>query len=285
LEDDGIVAETVLFLLKLSIAVLIACVGAGTSVSEIGYLWKRPGLMFRSLTAMYLLVPLVACCIVLAAPIDRGVKATLLTLAVSAGAPLLPRRLDKLDSHPYIFSLLMMSSLVAIVAVPLWAAALSAYFDVAVDLSLRSVTANIGKTILLPILLGMGLRFAFPATSERWSNRVMSVAWIVLAVSGILLLILHRDHLAGLTWQGIGALVALMIAGLVIGQILGGPDPNDRAALAIACSARHIGIALVVAAEFVGPRTLVLVVAYFVTSFAVAGVYFALRRRRVAALQ
>ncbi|MFP3558836.1 hypothetical protein SB861_50555 [Paraburkholderia sp. SIMBA_049] len=278
-EGAGVVTETLMILLKVSIGVLIACVGAGTSPSELTYLWRRPGLLLRSLAAMYLLVPLVAFGLVLIMPIERGVKAAMLVLAVSAGAPLLPRRLKKLNSQEYIFSLLITSSLVAIVAVPLWAALLGVYFDVTVELSATTVVSDIAKTILLPIMIGMGLRLVFPAWAERLSDRAIMIAGLVLAASGIILLIVHRQHLVGLTWQGVLALVGLMVFALFIGQLLGGPNRDDRTALAIACATRHVGVALVVATEFVGVRTAVLVIAYFVTAFIVSSIYLTWRRR------
>ncbi|WP_125482873.1 bile acid:sodium symporter family protein [Caballeronia choica] len=271
--------EALMILLKVSIVVLIACVGAGTSPSELTYLWRRPALLLRSLAAMYLLVPLVAFGLVLIMPIERGVKAAMLVLAVSAGAPLLPRRLKKLKSQPYIFSLLITSSLVAIVAVPLWVALLGAYFDVRVDLPVSAVVSDIAKTILLPIMIGMALRLILPAWSERLSDRLIKIAGIVLAASGIILLVVHREHLVGLSWQGVLALVGLMVFALFIGQLLGGPNPSDRTALAIACATRHVGIALIVATEFDGVRTAVLVVAYFVTAFIVSSLYLTWRRR------
>ncbi len=48
---------------------------------------KRPGLLLRSLAAMYLLVPVAAFGLVLIMPIEQGVKAAMLVLAVSAGSP------------------------------------------------------------------------------------------------------------------------------------------------------------------------------------------------------
>jgi BASS family bile acid:Na+ symporter len=278
-EGASVVTETLMILLKVSIAVLIACVGAGTSPAELTYLWRRPGLLLRSLAAMYLLVPVAAFGLVLIMPIERGVKAAMLVLAVSAGAPLLPRRLKKLNSQQYIFSLLITSSLVAIVAVPVWAALLDAYFDVTVELSASTVVSDIAKTFLLPIMIGMGARVIFPAWSERLSDRLLMIAGVVLAASAILLLVVHREHLAGLTWPGMLALVALMIFALLIGHVLGGPNPDDRTALAIACASRHVGVALIVATEFVGVQTVVLVIAYFVTALIVSSIYLTWRRR------
>src|SRR5271165_6755745 len=48
------------------------------------------------------------------------VEIALLVLAVSAGAPLLPRKLMKIGDGAYIFSLVVTSSLLAILVVPAW---------------------------------------------------------------------------------------------------------------------------------------------------------------------
>ncbi|WP_186307857.1 hypothetical protein [Paraburkholderia sp. BCC1884] len=259
--------------------VTIVSVGAGTSPADLTYLWRRPRLLLRSLAAMYVVIPLIAFGIVLIAPIEAGVKAAILVLAVSSGAPLLPKKLKKLGSQEYIFSLLVTSSLVAIVAVPLWVALLSNYFDVSVKLTASTVLFAIAKAILLPIALGMLLRVIFPAQSERLSDRLITLAGFVLAASGVLLLATHWRLLSGLSVGGVVALVALMILGLATGQLLGGPQADDRTALAIACATRHVGIALVVAAEFAGVKTAVFIVSYFLTVVVVSGVYLTWRKR------
>jgi BASS family bile acid:Na+ symporter len=43
------------------------------------------------------------------------------------------------------------------------------------------------------------------------------------------------------------ATAAVVVAGLLAGHWLGGPDPDDRTALAIASSMRHPGVALTIA--------------------------------------
>lgn len=272
--------EILLILLKASVVVTIVSVGAGTAPADLTYLWRRPLLLLRSLAAMYLLVPLVAVGLVLISPVDQGVKAAMLVLAVSSGAPLLPKKLKKLDSQEYIFSLLVTSSLVAIVAVPLWVALLSAYFDVTVELPVSTVLLAIAKAILLPIAIGMILRVIFPTHAEKLSDRLITIAGLVLIASGILLLATHWPLLTNISWFGVLPLVVLMICGLLIGQLLGGPNADDRTALAIACATRHVGIALVVAGQFAGVKTAVLIVAYFLTVVVVSGIYLAWRRRR-----
>ena len=49
-----------LLALKASIALLIFAVGLGSRLKDFTYLTQRPGVMLRSLQAMYVLVPLLA---------------------------------------------------------------------------------------------------------------------------------------------------------------------------------------------------------------------------------
>ena len=81
-------------------------------------------------------------------------------------------------------------------------------------------------------------------------------------------------------WRGMAALVALLLVALAIGHVLGGPGADERTALAIACATRHIGVAVVVATGFRGPKTAVLIAAYVVASALVAIPYLRWRRRR-----
>ena len=61
-------------------------------------------------------------------------------------------------------------------------------------------------------------------------------------------------------------IAAFTIAALLTGHLLGGPNPSDRASLAIACASRHIGLALLIAANARGQHALELVVAYLLAS-------------------
>jgi bile acid:Na+ symporter, BASS family len=272
------VTAVLILLLKLSVVVTIVAVGAGAAPSRVIWLWRRPRLLARSLAAMYLLVPLFAFVLVQLFPIGPGVKAALLVLAVSSGAPLLPKKLMALSGREYIFSLLVTSSIVAIVAVPVWTALLTTYYGVSVDLSFGTVTLAIAKEILLPISAGMLLRFLFPAWGERFSNPVIRFASLVLTVAGVLLVAVEWRLLLDVGWQGVLTLGALLIFALIVGDLLGGPDIDDRKALAIACATRHVGVAVVVATQFVGARTAALIVAYFLTAIIISNIYLKWRR-------
>lgn len=272
--------ETLLTILKLSVGALILAIGMGSTFSDLAYLWRRPGLLLRSLLAMYVLVPLAAFLLVTLLPLAPGVKAALLVLAVSAGAPLLPRKLGGFGSDAYVFSLVVTSSLLAIVVVPAWVALLAHHFGVATELAPADVAAAIAKAFLAPLAIGMVIRALLPAFSAQVADRLLAIAGVVLTVTGLVLLIGGWQLFLEVRWQGMAALVVLLLIALAIGHVLGGPSADDRTALAIACATRHIGVAVVVATSFRGPKTAVLIAAYVVASALVAIPYLRWRRRR-----
>jgi bile acid:Na+ symporter, BASS family len=99
-------------------------------------------------------------------------------------------------------------------------------------------------------------------------------------VCGVALLGVNWEVFLHVRVMGIAALVALLLAALAIGHALGGPAPDDRTALAVACSTRHIGLAVLVAASFPGSRSAVLVAVYILVSMLVTLPYLRWRRWR-----
>ena len=269
---------TLLIFLKICVVVLILAIGMGSTVADATYLWRRPALLARSLLAMYVLVPLAILALVKLLPLVVGVKAALLALAVSAGAPLLPRKLGTVHGSPYVFSLVVISSLLAILLVPAWVALLSRHFGAHVQLAPGTVAMALAKAFLLPLVIGMTFRAVRPKTADWLADRAIKMAGIGLIVCGALLLVNQWRILLHLGGRGMAALVCALFIALMIGHALGGPDPDDRTALAVACATRHIGIAVLVAGTFKGPRTLVLIAAYVIASAVVSIPYLRWRR-------
>jgi bile acid:Na+ symporter, BASS family len=251
----------------------------GATASQLGWLWQRPRLLLRSLLAMYVLVPLAALALAEWLPVGPGAKAALLVLAVSAGAPLLPRKLGAFGNEAYVFSLVVTSSLVAIVLVPAWLALLGARFGIDAVVAPTTVAWAVAKAFLIPLALGMAVRARWPVRGEALAQALLRFAGLGLMVSLVALLVVHWEVFGLLPWQGVAALLLLMLVALGIGHLLGGPEPDNRTALAIACATRHVGIAALVAAAFPGPRTVVLITAYLLCSLAVTVPYLQWRRR------
>jgi len=272
---------TLLLLLKTAVGVIILAIGMDSTAKDAAHLLHRPGLLLRSLLAMYVLVPLAAFALVKLLTLAPGVEVGLLVLAASAGAPLLPRKLLRIGDGAYIFSLVLLSSLLAIFVVPAWLALLGPQFGSPLELAPTQVAWVLAKSFLLPLAAGMLLRWWLPAFAERFASRLIGAAGLVLTVCAMALLALHWEVLVVARWSGVLALMALVAMALAIGHVLGGPAHDDRTALAVACASRHVGIAVLVAASLPGPRTAVILAVYIVASAIVCIPY--LRWRRAAA--
>lgn len=270
-----------LLLLKLAVGGIILAIGMDSTLKDATYLWRRPGLLLRSVLAMYVLVPLAALALVKVLTLAPGVEIGLLVLAVSAGAPLLPRKLLHIGDGAYIFSLVVTSTVLAIILVPAWLAVLGPQFGNPVDLQPERVAWVFAKSFFLPLALGMLVRWRCPAVAQQVGDRLMTIAGLVLTICSLALLILHWDVLLDARWGGVLTLAGLIAIALAIGHLLGGPAEEDRTALAIACSTRHLGIAVLVAASLPGPRTAVIIAFYILTSAVISIPYLRWRRATV----
>ena len=269
----------ILLVLKLSIVALIFGIGLGSTPADFGYLWRRPALLFRSLLAMYVAVPLAALAAVKWLVLPIPVKTAILVLAVSAGAPLLPKKLIRLGRESYVFSLVVTSSLLAVVTVPAWLLVLAPLFGRESAVEPGAVGLVIAKAFLAPLVLGMLLRWPLSRVAERLSDLILKAGGILLLVAGLSLLATHVRLLAEIGWLPLVSLAGLTAVALAIGHALGGPNPDDRTALAVVCGTRHVGIAMLAASAVPGPRTIALVLAYLVASAAVSIPYLRWRRR------
>ena len=272
--------ETLLLVLKLSVVALIFAIGLGSTPADLVYLWRRPGQLVRSLLAMYVVVPVAAVVLARTLPLPVAVKTAILVLAISAGAPLLPRKLMKLGREGYVFSLVVTSSLLAVVAVPAWLQVLGTLFGREADLDPGAVALVIAKAFLAPLVLGMLLRWPLSSVAEGLSEWVLGAAGAALTAAGLALLLLHGGALVAVGLVPLLALAATTLVALAIGHALGGPDPDDRTALAVSCATRHVGIAMLAASTVPGPRVAVLVLAYVLASAVVSIPYLRWRRAR-----
>ena len=258
---------------------LILAIGMGSTLRDLLYLWRRPGLLLRSLLAMYVAVPLVALLVARSLALPAPVEVAILVLAISAGAPLLPRKLIKLGNDAYVFSLVVTSSLLAIVTIPAWLTVLAPLHGRSAELTAGDVAGVVVPSFLAPLAVGMAVRWLAPEASERIADRLLAVVGVIFTLCALALLVTNFGLLLAAGWTAISTLAGLSLAALVIGHVLGGPDPEDRTALAVCCATRHVGLAVLVAAAVPGPRTAVLVAAYIVASAVVCIPYVQWRRR------
>ncbi len=275
-----------LVLLALQMAILGTVFGFGlkSTREDVLYLVRRPGLLLRSLLAVLVVMPILAVLLVKVFDFRMTVEIVLVALAVSPVPPLLPRRETKAGGRPsYGLGLMLVLAVVAIVAMPLAAELLSRVFERPLAMGPAAIARIVVTAVVLPFLAGMAVHKLWPRVAERLAKpvRLVANALLVLAVLALL---------AG-TWQAIwaaigsGTVVAIVIfvvAGMLVGHLLGGPDPEHAAVLALSTACRHPAIALAFAAanypdEHFGGTILL----YLLVSILVGMPYVAWQRRRL----
>ena len=135
------------------------------------------------------------------------------------------------------------------------------------------VASVVLKTFLLPLGVGMVLRLLFPATTEIIGDPLLKVASITMGICAIIALAAGFHLLLSVGIQSVLAFGLFTLAALLAGHLLGGPDLSSRTALAISCSSRHIGLALLIAVNASGEQALSLIAAYLFASAILAMVY------------
>ncbi len=61
------------------------------------------------------------------------------------------------------------------------------------------------------------------------------------------LLVALRREIVALGLPSFLAFVTFALIGIASGHLLGGPDPSHRTSLAVSCTTRHVGLALLIA--------------------------------------
>jgi BASS family bile acid:Na+ symporter len=267
-----------LVVLKITVTIIIFGIGLDSTPHDAVRLFRHPALLLRSVLAMYVLVPMAAVGLVILLPLPPGAEAALLVLAVSAGAPLLPRKLLGIGDGAYTFSLVVVSAVLAVILVPLWLEMLGPLFPRLPRLAPEKTALVLGESFFLPLLAGMAVRRVFPEVAARTGGRVVGLAGLAMTLAAIALLAVNLHVVLEVKWQGIAALALLILMALVIGHLAGGPEEENRSALAVACATRHIGVAVFVATSLPGGRTAAVISIYIAVSVAITLPYTRWRR-------
>ncbi len=241
--------ETVLKLvLLLGVVMLVVAIGIRARLEQPLLLLRSPALALRAMVAMYVALPAFVLVLVWLMPLQAGVGAVLLGFAVS---PVLPPWAKKGAAvggqSDYVIGLQVLSSVVALLVVPLMIWIVYRTFGVATNLDPLAVEMVLLITVAAPLALGMGLARLYPGAA-RLADRADRVGGVVLLLGAVVLLIVNGRAILGVIGQGtLIATVAVILFGLLVGHLLGGPDPGNRGALAEATVLRHPAIALLLA--------------------------------------
>lgn len=242
-------AKLILLALKASIALSVFGLGLKATFMDVTFLLRQPWLLLKSLLAMNVVLPLLVAVLVSLFDLNPAVKTALVLLAVSPVPPVLPKKQFKLGApESYVYGLLAASALFAIVLVPLTVELLGKALGREVSMPMAAVAKIVLATVLLPLAAGVLVHRLAPSFARQIEPFISGLASVLLAIGLVFILIGMWSGIAALVGDGtLVALAVMTLLGLLVGHLLGGPDPDDRSALALACASRHPGVALAIA--------------------------------------
>src|ERR1043166_9115 len=242
-------SELALLALKASITLTVFTVGLRQPPADLLYVSRHRSLFLRSMGSMYVAMPLVALWMALVLPLHPAVKLSLVAMSVSPVPPLLPGKAGKSGADVrYAASLFVISCVLSIVTVPAALWLFGELLGVAVAGTPVAPTRLIWSSVLLPLFAGLALRAMSSRLAAKLERPLGILASGILALGALLLMAVAWRPMLSLLGNGtIIAIVVFALIGLAAGYRLGGSQPSERMALAMATASRHPAVAITAA--------------------------------------
>jgi bile acid:Na+ symporter, BASS family len=243
--------------------------GVQADRGEIVAVLRNYGLLLRALLANFIVVPLVAYLVTSVLHVSDLVATGILLMAIAPGVPfvILAGGRGKGGSHEFAVTLAVLLPLVSFLTIPI-----TAEFVLPVSDRVFVPLGQLYALLLLqiaPLLAGVLLVAVAPAVARSLIaplGRITVIA--LLALLAILIPGITRSLVTIFGSLGIIAVVAVDMAALATGWLLGGPRRDERFTLAIGTALRNPAIAMVIATEkFPGPMVPAVVTTYFLVQF------------------
>ena len=248
--SDTMTAQEIVGLaLKSSIMLTLFGFGLQATFEDLLFLVRKPQMLVKSLGAIFIIMPLFAILMTNAFSLNSTVVTALIALSISPIPPLLPKKVTKSGGRAsYELGLMVIAAALSIAFIPMAVYVVGKYFDRPFAMESSAVAKVIVLSVLLPLAAGMLIHRVAPAKAERIAHPLIRVAGIVLLIGVLCILVFALPTAWSLIGDGtILAFIAFVIVGLAVGHLLGGPDSDDRAALALSTACRHPGLAIAIA--------------------------------------
>jgi bile acid:Na+ symporter, BASS family len=233
-----------------SVVALVICQGLQTSFADLKFLPEHRALLLRSLAAVLLLVPFAVFFVILTIQPARPVAIGLALFAASPAAPLMLFRISNVPGRgQYAASLHLILAVVSIVTVPLTIFLFSRGLRFAAEVGHSDVAVIVAKLILIPMLLGLAIRAAFPKFAGRAAVPLEKLGKFTLGLSLAFLIFKTYRFLAQLSFRSYLSMTGAIVISLLIGHLMAGRiSSGERTVLALESAGRHPGLVLLIVA-------------------------------------
>ena len=181
-----------LYFVSLTIFTLMLALGVNHSFEELTSLWRRPGLLLRSLVAVVFLVPMVVLLLLWVFDLPPAAATGLAVLAAAPGAPLTYKRSQMAGGDPtYTASLQLTLALLAVGITPVILAMFSSLFGIVIEgVTLFQVARQVAQVTFLPVMIGLSLQQFAPRVAEVLRKPVRLLADILFILLLLMLVLL-----------------------------------------------------------------------------------------------
>lgn len=273
--------QLVILALQVSILATVFGLGLRATPADLRYLFSRPGLLVRSLLAVLVIMPIAAVAMARMFDIRPVAEIALVALAIAPLPPLLPGRESRAGGHEsYGLALMATLATLAIVTIPLSADILERVFDRPVGAPPAAIAKLVVMTTILPLAAGLAVRRWLPAVVDRLEPVVTLLPKVLLPLAAVVVLAGTWRLIWGVIGGGsLAAMVAFAGFGLLIGDLLGGPERDHSVVLALSTASRHPAIALSLAsANTPDQRVVGAILLYLIVNALVGFAYLKLRQ-------
>ena len=206
---------------------------------------KNKSLIFKSLIANFLLVPILTYIILQMIPLEQGLAIGLVLMATAAGSPFMLKLVQFMKADiAFAVGLMLILSIVTLVYMPLVLSILLPNISV----NHLSIAVSLLVLIFLPLISGTIIKWRHNKIARIIQPIFNQISNLFIFVVVVLYLVLnYKDFLAVF---GTGALLASLIfvlAAFTIGYLLGGPSKNTKPVLGLGTAMRNSSAAFVVA--------------------------------------
>ena len=220
--------------------------GLGLTIPQIIEPFKNKKMVLLSLIANFVLVPLFAFGIVWILPVSEGVRIGIILLAVSGGAPFIPKIVETAKGRVGgAVGLMLLLLIVTIILMPL---VVPLIFHGA-SISSWNIAKTLIYSMLIPLFIALFVKARFSDIAIRIQPFFAKLTNITVLVLFLAIVYLNIEVIAS-NVSALPVILIFFLGAFGIGYLTGGKSRNARIILSVGTGLRNPSIAILVAGQY-----------------------------------
>ena len=220
--------------------------GLGLTIPQIIEPFKNKKMVMLSLIANFILVPLFAFGIVRILPVSEGVRIGIILLAVSGGAPFIPKIVETAKGRVGgAVGLMLLLLIVTIILMPL---VVPLIFHGA-SISSWNIAKTLIYSMLIPLFIALFVKARFSDIAIRIQPFFAKLTNITVLVLFLAIVYLNIEVIAS-NVSALPVILIFFLGAFGIGYLTGGKSRNARIILSVGTGLRNPTVAILVAGQY-----------------------------------